>query len=85
MCKLCLLKWFFIKKAFALDIVKPLSESFELWDDEGEHTDRLLKTMLIDFLCRMQDEKCLERAGDFFYTIPDDYFDFPNDPRFNNT
>ena len=75
------------KKGFALELVEPISQSFaELWDDStGDHTEKLLKSLLVEFLCRMQEARCLEKAGDFFYSVPGEYFDTPNDPRYNNT
>ena len=45
----------------------------------------MLKSALVDFLCRIQDEKCLTKATQLFRTIPSEYFISPNDPRFNNT
>ena len=45
----------------------------------------MLKTALVDFLCRIQDEQCLLKATEQFQTIPANYFVSPNDPRYNNT
>jgi hypothetical protein len=45
----------------------------------------MLKSLLVDFLCRIQDEQCLTKSTQLFRTIPPEYFLSPNDPRYNNT
>ena len=45
----------------------------------------MLKSALVDFLCKIQDEKCLVKSTELFRTIPKEYFSSPNDPRYNNT
>ena len=45
----------------------------------------MLKSALVDFLCRVQDEKCLEKSTELFRSITPEYFLSPNDPRYNNT
>ena len=72
-------------KGYALGLTKPISEAIDIWDDSGDHTTRLLKSLLIEFLCRMQDFRCLDKASAYFYSIPPEYFDLPTDTRYNNT
>lgn len=50
----------------------------DLWDGKGSHTDQLLKIYTIEFLCRLQDEACLTKATQLFKSVPEDYFERPN-------
>ena len=63
------------------------SNDIDIWNQlpGDSHTDKLLKETFIDFLCRMQDNKCLVSASRLFKSIPREYFSMPNDPRYNNT
>ena len=49
-----------------------------LWNDMGTHTERLLKTTIIDLECRLQDLECLTRASAEFEKIPSQYFQDPD-------
>lgn len=55
-----------------------------LWGEDGEHTEKLLKATLIDFLCKLHDAECLEKVTEYYKEIPSDYFDNPNDFRNEN-
>lgn len=56
-----------------------------LWSDSGSHTERLLKSNLIEFLCRLQDPNCLENVDAQFNLIPSEYFLSPAEYLENNT
>ena len=45
-----------------------------IWDGQGTHLDQQLKNTLLDFICRMQDEKCLLNSTNYFQSIPKAYF-----------
>lgn len=55
-----------------------------MWSDEGNHTLRLLKINMIEFLCRLQDSGCLKNATKYFQSVPEDYFNNPLDNAGNN-
>jgi len=67
-----------INKDFSTYIIRNLVEKINIWDDTGSHQQRLLKTSVIDFLCRMQDARCLTNATRVFERINQDYFTNPN-------
>jgi hypothetical protein len=55
-----------------------ISRGWDFWDDTGSHTRRLLKTNLIDFHCRIQNDECLRKATEVFHKINSNYFNSPN-------
>lgn len=46
----------------------------DLWENSADHQKSLLKLNMIDFVCRMQSEVCLNKASSLFQRIPSDYF-----------
>ncbi len=70
-------------KEYSIGLVKPFAERINAWDNSGTHVQLLLKTNLIDFLCRMQDEAYLRKASDYFNSLNPFYFIFPS--QINNT
>ena len=68
-----------------IELIRQYQSRFDIWDNRGNHALILLKTSLVEFLCRLQDEECLLKATELFKTIPPEYFISPDDPRFNNT
>ncbi len=70
-------------KEYSIGLVKPFAERINAWDNSGTHVQLLLKTNLIDFLCRMQDEAYLRKASDYFNSLNPFYFIFPF--QINNT
>lgn len=52
----------------------------DIWDtNSGEHSEKLLKINAIDFVCRLQEEKCLTNMSAIFDKINPDYFYNPNE------
>ena len=72
-------------KSFTIKIVRQYQDRNDIWDNTGTHAQILLKTALVEFLCRLQDEECLLKATELFQKIPHEYFSSPDDPRYNNT
>jgi hypothetical protein len=64
-------------KPFAISIAKNLEESYDLWSNNGTHVEQLLKSTIVDFLCMLQDEKCLKKTNAEFLRIPGSYFANP--------
>ena len=50
----------------------------DIWDDLGTHTDKLLKSSLVNFLCRLQNSDCLTKSSELFAKIDQTYFSNPN-------
>lgn len=73
-----------MKQSYGISLAKSLSEKIDIWNDEGEHTVRLLKINMIEFLCRLQDGGCLKNATKNFQSVPIDYFNNPSDNFGNN-
>ena len=46
----------------------------DLWDSNGTHINQMLKINAIEFLCRFQDELCLNKATELFKSIPSEFF-----------
>ena len=72
-------KIIFCLQEFGIDIVRSLITRMNLWEDSGTHLERLLKISMINFMCRLQDESCLNNATDKFEKINSDYFLNPNE------
>ena len=75
-----------IKKDFAIKTARELANEDNLqnlWDPNGKHTNQLLKISAIEFLCRFQDDVCLQNATSLFKSIPPAYFSNPSNQ--NNT
>ncbi len=51
-----------------------MKQRINITSDSGSHTERLLKTVLIEFLCRLQQSSCLKYATERFNAIPELYF-----------
>jgi hypothetical protein len=69
------------KKRFAISIGRVLENeknSINFWNNTGSHTEILLKINAIEFMCRFQEEDCLNKASELFRTIPEEFFTNPN-------
>ena len=66
-------------KDFAVSISRPFADRIDAWNSQGTHTQRLLKTNLINFLCRMQNEDYLRKASSEFNSLNPFYFIFPSE------
>ncbi len=49
-----------------------------MWSDDGTHPEKLLKSTIVNFLCKLQDDDCLKRATTEFNKIPSGYFTNPS-------
>ena len=49
-----------------------------IWNGNGSHLEKRIKSMMIDFLCRLQDENCLTSANKEYAKIPNAYFTNPD-------
>lgn len=63
---------------FGIKLTSELADKLDLWDDSGSHLEKRLKSIMIDFVCRMQDSKCLLNATQSFNNLSPDYFQDPN-------
>jgi pyroglutamyl-peptidase II len=63
---------------FGIKITSELAENLNLWDDSGSHLEKRLKSIMVDFVCRMQDNKCLLNATQSFNQLDTTYFQDPN-------
>jgi hypothetical protein len=43
------------------------------------HLTSLLEATAVEFLCRLQEENCLNKISDLYHKIPQEYFANPND------
>ena len=51
-----------------------MKEKINVTSDSGTHTERLLKTIVIQFLCGLQESSCLRYTTKRFNDIPELYF-----------
>jgi hypothetical protein len=52
----------------------------DVWDtNSNDHSENLLKINALDFVCRLQEEKCLTNMSAIFDKINPDYFYNPNE------
>ncbi|RNA36671.1 endoplasmic reticulum aminopeptidase 2 isoform X2 [Brachionus plicatilis] len=51
----------------------------DIWDNSGDESIRNFKIDLIDLECRMQSEKCLNKATGYYEEISEDFFLSPSD------
>jgi hypothetical protein len=58
--------------------VNLLSDRIDLWTEGTEHIEKLFKTSVIEFRCRLQDLDCLKNMTNYFNQIPSEYFQDPN-------
>lgn len=50
------------------------NSGFDIWTTDGSHTDVLLKSILVDFVCRFGDAECNTKVRDLFSQISQEYF-----------
>jgi len=65
-------------KNYGLSLVNLLSDRIDLWTEATEHIEKLFKTSVIEFRCRLQDPICLTNMTNYFMQIPSEYFQDPN-------
>ncbi len=70
---------FIALKQFAVALTRPFAEQLDVWADAGSHQQKVLKTALLDFLCRMQDEGTLRKATDVFNGLNPFFWVDPNE------
>jgi hypothetical protein len=58
-----------------------LAFSYDLYQESSaskSHLTYLLESSAVDFLCRLQDENCLNKISEIYAKIPEDSFNNPN-------
>ena len=68
---------YYLIKGFANKLFQELKKKWDIWDDSGSTSLRLLKSELIDFMCRLQVQECLDNVTENFKKIPQNYFTNP--------
>ena len=66
---------------FGESIVESLQFDYDLYQESTAtkpHLQYLLESSAVEFLCRLQEEFCLNKATELFSKIPQEYFDSPN-------
>lgn len=64
--------------SFGTIIANSLTNKYDIFSNTGSQTEILLKSTILEFICRMQFEPALLNATNVFNNISNEYFDAPN-------
>jgi hypothetical protein len=74
-------KSFLPVSTFFNNMIREIENSMDLWVVDGDHTTQLLKEVIIDLACRLQDSDCLKNATALW---PKAYLGFEDETHVND-